>query len=116
MKAKLTAIGTDLVYDPDENGVPKMNMSGICVEFEIDGKRYDASIVFPLDVIRKKFEVTQSIKSKSLTNRIMKRAIDKLEKLNVKDADMTDMENVLRLKMPYLLRKAINYEKVTQIF
>ncbi len=46
----------------------------------------------------------------------MKRAIDKLEKLDVKDADMTDMENVLRLKMPYLLRKAINYEKVTQIF
>ena len=116
MKAKLTAIGNGLVYDPDENGVPKMNASIISVEFEIDGKRYDASTVFPLDVMRKNFEVTQSIKSKSLTNHIMKRAIDKLEKLDVKDADMTDVENVLRLKMPYLLHKAINYEKVTQIF
>ncbi len=68
MKAKLTAIGTELVYDPDENGVPKMNMSGISVEFEIDGKRYDASIVFPLDVMRKKFEVTQSINQSKVSH------------------------------------------------
>jgi hypothetical protein len=32
------------------------------------------------------------------------------------DSDLTDIENVIRLKMPYLLRKAINDERVTQEF
>ena len=32
------------------------------------------------------------------------------------DADTTDLENIMRLKMPFLLRKAVNMEYFTQLF
>jgi len=116
MKARLTAIGTSLVYDPDENGVPKVNMADVCVEFNLDKKRYSISIVFPIDVVGVRFDETQAIKSETLTKHLMGRIGKELDRQNVKDADMTDVENVIRLKMPYLLRKAINREIFTQTF
>ena len=116
MKAKLAVIGTALVYDPDEKGYPKMNMADICVEFTTSKKEYCASVVFPLDGMREKFDETKSAKSEIIMKYLMKSIARELDRGNEKDADVTDVENVARLKIPYLLQKAINYERVVQVF
>lgn len=117
MKAKLTAIGTYGVYDPEElNGPPRMNMAAVCVEFKLDKRQYSRSIPFPLDLVREKFKTTQAAKSEIITKKLMDLCVKELERDGVKDYDLTDVENVLRLKMPYLLHKAIDYENVTQTF
>jgi hypothetical protein len=46
----------------------------------------------------------------------MKDVRKKLEYWNEGDADTTDLENIMRLKMPFLLRKAVNMEYFTQLF
>lgn len=46
----------------------------------------------------------------------MKQVRKELEYWNEGDADITDLENIMRLKMPFLLRKAVNIEYFTQIF
>ena len=117
MKAKLTAIGTYGVYDPEEpNGLPRMNMAAVCVEFKLGKRQYSRSMPFPLDLVRETFETTQAAKSELLTKKLMDLCVKELERDGVKDYDLTDVENVLRLKMPYLLHKAIDYENVTQTF
>lgn len=117
MKAKLTEIGTYGVYDPEElNGPPRMNMAAVCVEFKLGKRQYSRSIPFPLDLVREKFETTQAAKSELLTKKLMDLCVKELERDGVKDYDLTEVENVLRLKMPYLLHKAIDYEIVTQTY
>lgn len=117
MKANLTAIGTFGVYDPEEpNGSPRMNMAAVCVEFKLGKHQYSRSIPFPLDLVREKFEMTQAAKSELLTKKLMDLCVKELESDGVKDYGLKDVENVLRLKMPYLLHKAIDYENVTQTF
>ena len=117
MKAKLTAIGTYGVYDPKElNGPPRMNTAAVCVEFKLGKRQYCRSMPFPLDLVRETFETTQAAKSELLTKKLMDLCVKELERDGVKDYDLTDVENVLRLKMPYLLHKAIDYENVTQTF
>ena len=117
MKAKLTEIGTHGVYDPEElNGPPRMNMAAVYVEFKLGKRQYIRGIPFPLDLVREKFETTQAAKSELLTKKLMESFVKELERDGVKDYDLTDVENVLRLKMPYLLHGAIDYESVTQIF
>ena len=117
MKAKLTAIGTYGVYDPEElNGLPKMNTAAVCVEFKLGKRQYSRHIPFPLDLVREKFEATQAAKSELLTKKLMELCVKELEGDGVKDYDLTDVENVLRLKMPYLLHMAIDYENVAQTF
>jgi len=117
MKAKLKAIGTCGVYDPEElNGLPRMNMAAVCVEFNLGKRQYSRHIPFPLDLVREKFETTQATKSELLTKKLMDLCVKELESDGVKDYDLTDVENVLRLKMPYLLHKAIEYKNVTQKF
>jgi hypothetical protein len=46
----------------------------------------------------------------------MKDVRKKLEHWNEGDADITDLENIMRLKMPFLLRKAVNMKYFKQIF
>ena len=117
MKAKLTAIGTHGVYDPEElNGLPRMNMAQVCVEFKLGKRQYSRGIPFPLDLVREKFEMTQAAKSELLTKKLMELCVKELDREGVKDYDLTDVENVLRLKMPYLLHRAIDYENVSQTF
>ena len=47
---------------------------------------------------------------------LMKNVRRVLEHWNESDADTTDLENIMRLKMPFLLRKAVNMEYFTQRF
>ena len=46
----------------------------------------------------------------------MKNVRKELEYWNEGDADTTDLENIMRLKMPFLLRKAVNMEYFSQQF
>ena len=117
MKAKLTAIGTYGVYDPEElNGLPRMNTAEVCVEFKLGKHQYSRSIPFLLDLVREKFKTTQAAKSEFLTKKLMESCVKELETDGVKDYDLKDVENVLRLKMPFMLRKAVNMEYFTQLF
>ena len=47
---------------------------------------------------------------------LMKNVREELEYWNEGDADTTDIENIMRLKMPYLLRKVVNMEYFRQLF
>ena len=47
---------------------------------------------------------------------LMKYVRKELEHWNEGDADTTDLENIMRLKMPFLLRKAVNMEYFRQLF
>lgn len=112
MKAKLTGIGTHGLYDLlESNGSPRDNMGCVGVEFKIGKREYSSFIPFPLDLVRERFDENGNKKAELLTDRLMQRI-----KKYVKDADMTDVENVLRLKMPYLLHAAIDYKLVYQRF
>ena len=114
-KAKLTAIGTYGVYDPEElNGPPRINKAAVCVEFKLGTRQYSRHIPFSLDLVREKFETTQATKSELMTKKLMDLCVKELERDGVHDYDLTDVENVLRLKMPYLLHRAIDYKNVTQ--
>ena len=117
MKAKLTAIGTFGVYDPEEpNGMPRMNTGAVCVEFKLGRRHYSRSIPFPLDIVREKWETTREAKSKLLADKLMELVVRELERDGVDDFDLTDVNEVLHLKMPYLLQSATNYRNVTQTF
>ena len=117
MKARLTAIGTYGVYDPVElNGISRMNMAAVCVEFRIGKHEYSIHIPFPLDQMRCKFDDTSRAKSELITKKLMDKIYMAIAMGHQRDSDLTDIENVIRLKMPYLLRKAINDERVTQEF
>lgn len=86
-------------------------MACVCVEFKIGRMEYGNCIPFPLDIVRERFDENGNEKAELLTERLMQRI-----RKEVGDADLTDVENVLRLKMPYLLHAAINYELVRQLF
>lgn len=117
MKAILTAIGTYGAYDPIEpNGLPQMNMAAVSVELSIGVYDILQYIPFPLDHVRTNFDNTSRAKSELLTKKLMDRIYMETARINQRDADLTDVENVIRLKMPYLLRKAINYETFIQEF
>ena len=47
---------------------------------------------------------------------LMKSVRRELEHWNEGDADTTDIEIIMRLKMPFLLRKAVNMEYFKQLF
>jgi hypothetical protein len=47
---------------------------------------------------------------------LMRYVRKELDYWNEDDADTTDLENIMRLKMPFLLRKAVNMEYFKQIF
>ena len=88
-----------------------MNMACVCVEFKIGRMEYGNFIPFHLDIVRERFYENGNEKAELLTERLMQRI-----RKEVGDADLTDVENVLRLKMPYLLHAAIDYELVHQRF
>lgn len=117
MKAILTAIGTYGVYDPIEpKGLPQMNMASVIVELRIGVYDIIQYIPFTLDHVRANFDNTSRAKSELLTKKLIDRIYMEAARINQRDADLTDVENVIRLKMPYLLRKAINNETFIQEF
>ena len=121
MKARLKTIGMRGIYDPKEpGGEPQMNTWAVGMEFFIGNKRirHYAQLVLPVDLLAVRYEETKEAKSEHLTRKLMEYARRWLEDkgTDTADIDFTDVENVVRLKMPLLLRKVINYEYFIQEF
>ena len=73
-------------------------------------------MVFPIETAKTDIDRNINQKSELLTEYLMKYVRKELEYWNEGDADTTDLENIMRLKMPFLLRKAVNMEYFTQLF
>ena len=73
-------------------------------------------MVFPIETAKTDIDRNINQKSELLMKFLMKSVRRELEHWNEGDADTTDIENIMRLKMPNLLRKAVNMEYFRQLF
>ena len=115
MKAKLLAVVTDYMCIPNIIRDPDIKHASVSVCFSVGRSKFTRFISFHLDVMRDNFNKNANAVSEIVTKSLMKNVTSYMDKMG-KKADFTDMENVLRLKMPYLLHKAINDEMVVQEF
>lgn len=108
-KAKITGCVVEIA---DSSNI----IAAIGVEFKVG--RYDryAQVGFPIETAKTDIDRNINQKSELLTEHLMKQVRKKLEYWNEGDTDTTDLENIMRLKMPYLLRKAVNMEYFKQTF
>lgn len=115
MKAKILAVGTYYMCIPNIIRDPDIKHASVSVCFSVGRSKFTRFISFHLDVMRDNFNKNANAVSEIVTKSLMKNVTNYMDKMG-KKADFTDMENVLRLKMPYLLHKAINNEMVVQEF
>ena len=108
-KAKITGCVAETV---DFN----MTIAAIGVGFKVGRYERYAQVGFPIETAKTDIDRNINQKSELLTEYLMKHVRNELEYWNEGDADTTDIENIMRLKMPFLLRKAVNMEYFTQIF
>ena len=108
-KAKITGCVAETVGT-------EMTKAAIGVGFKVGRYERYAQVGFPIETAKTDIDRNINQKSKLLTEHLMKNVRKELEHWNEGDADTTDLENIMRLKMPFLLRKAVNMEYFTQIF
>lgn len=108
-KAKITGCVAETVGT-------EMTEAAIGVGFKVGIYERYAHVVFPIEIAKMYIDRNITQKSELLTEHLMKHVRKELEDCNEGDADTTDIENIMRLKMPFLLRKAVNMEYFTQIF
>ncbi len=93
-----------------------MTKAAIGVAFKVGKYERYAQVGFPIEIAKTDIDRNINHKSELLTEHLMKHVRKELEHWNEGDADTTDLENIMRLKMPFLLRKAVNMEYFTQLF
>ena len=108
-KAKITGcvaetVGTD------------MTKAAIGVAFKVGRYERYAHMVIHIETAKTDIDRNINQKSELLTEFLMKCVRKELDHWNEGDADTTDLENIMRLKMPFLLRRAVNMEYFKQIF
>ena len=108
-KAKITGCLVETV------GI-EMTDAAIGVGFKVGRYERYAHVVFPIELAKENIDRNINQKSALLTERLMKYVRKELDYWNESDADTTDLENIMRLKMPFLLRKAVNMEYFKQLF
>ena len=108
-KAKITCCVVETVDT-------EMTKAAIGVAFKVGKYKRYAHVVFPIETAKTDIDRNINQKSELLTEHLMKHVRKELEYWNEGDADTTDLENIMRLKMPFLLRKAVNMEYFTQRF
>ena len=108
-KAKITGCVAETV------GI-EMAYATIGVEFKVGRYERYAHVMFHIETAKTDIDRNINQKSELLTEHLMKRVRGVLEYWNEGDVNITDLENIMRLKMPYLLRKAVNMEYFTQLF
>ena len=108
-KAKITGCVAETVGTEQTN-------AAIGVAFKVGRYERYAHVVFPIEIANTDIDRNINQKSELLTEHLMKYVRKELEHWNEGDADITDLENIMRLKMPFLLRKAVNMEYFTQLF
>ena len=94
----------------------EMTNAAIGVGFKVGRYERYAYVVFPIETAKTDIDRNIDQKSELLMKYLMKNVRRVLEHWNEGDADTTDLENIMRLKMPFLLRKAVNMEYFTQLF
>ena len=108
-KAKITGCVAETVDS-------SMTIASIGVSFKVGRYERYAQVGFPIETAKTDIDRNINQKSELLTEFLMKCVRKVLEHWNEGDADITDLENIMRLKMPYLLRKAVNMEDFRQLF
>lgn len=108
-KAKLTCCVVGTVDS-------KMTNAAIGVEFKVGRYERYAHVVFPIEIAKENIDRNINQKSELLMEHLMKNVRKELEGWDEGDADTTEFENIMRLKMPFLLRKAVNMEYFKQLF
>jgi hypothetical protein len=108
-KAKITGCVAETVGT-------EMTKAAIGVGFKVGRYERYTHVVFPIETAKTDIDRNINQKSELLTEHLMKYVRKELEHWNEGDADTTDLENIMRLKMPFLLRKAVNMEYFKQIF
>jgi len=108
-KAKITGCVVEMIG-------PSMNIASIGVGFKVGRYERYAHVVFDIETANTDIDRNINIKCKLIMEYLMRYVRKELEHWNECDADTTDLENIMRLKMPFLLRKAVNMEYFKQIF
>ena len=108
-KAKITGCVAETV------GI-EMTDAAIGVAFKVGRYERYAHVMFPIEIAKENIDRNINQKSELLTEHLMKCVRKELGHWNEGDADTTDLENIMRLKIPFLLRKAVNMEYFTQRF
>ena len=93
-----------------------MTIAAIGVGFKVGRYERYAQVAFPIETAKDNIDRNINQKSELLMKYLMKYVRKELEHWNEVDADTTDIENIMRLKMPFLLRKAVNMEYFRQLF
>jgi hypothetical protein len=93
-----------------------MTYAAIGVGFKVGRYERYAHVVFHIETAKTFIDSNIIQKSELLTEYLMQNVRKELKDWNEDDADTTDLENIMRLKMPFLLRKAVNMEYFTQLF
>lgn len=93
-----------------------MTYAAIGVGFKVGRYERYAHVVFDIETAKTFIDSNIIQKSELLTEYLMQNVRKELKDWNEGDADTTDLENIMRLKMPFLLRKAVNMEYFTQLF
>lgn len=94
----------------------EMTNTAIGVGFKVGRYERYVAVVFPIETAKEDIDRNINQKSELLMEHLMKYVRKELEHWNEGDADTTDLENIMCLKMPFLLRKAVNMEYFKQIF
>ena len=108
-KAKITGCVAEMVDI-------EMTNAAIGVGFKVGRYERYANVVFDIETAKTYIDRNIFQKSELITEYLMQNVRKELEHWNEGDADTTDLENIMRLKMPFLLRKAVNMEYFKQIF
>ena len=108
-KAKITGCVAETV------GI-EMTQAAIGVAFKVGRYERYANVVFPVETAKTDIDRNINKKCELIMEYLMRYVRKELEYWNEGDADTTDLENIMRLKMPYLLRKAVNMEYFKQLF
>ena len=108
-KAKITGCVAETVGS-------SMTIAVIGVGFKVDRYERYAQVGFPIETAKTDIDRNINQKSELLTEYLMKNVRKELDHWNEGDADTTDLENIMRMKMPFLLRKAVNMEYFKQLF
>ena len=108
-KAKITGCVAETVGT-------EMTKAAIGVAFKVGRYERYANVVFPVETAKTDIDRNINKKCELIMEYLMRYVRKELEYWNEGDADTTDLENIMRLKMPFLLRKAVNMEYFRQIF
>ena len=108
-KAKITGCVAETV------GI-EMTNAAIGVGFKVGRYERYTHVVFPIETAKTDIDRNINKKCELIMEYLMRYVRKELDYWNEGDADTTDLENIMRLKMPFLLRKAVNMEYFKQLF